>query len=73
MTVSAQVDQKVRLHVENRHEMDLQLQSKEADLVEHALLYRDRGILVIRHSPCDFTIALSRKVPFGETLEVDRS
>jgi hypothetical protein len=73
MTISAQINQKVKLSVKNRFEMDQQLQSNAALLVEQALLCRDRGILVTRLSQCDFTLELNGGVPFGETKEVDRS
>jgi hypothetical protein len=71
MTTTIGLDDYVRIVVANRTEMDLQLQASMDVLVERAGLHRDRGILVTRHSPRDFTLELHRDVPYGETMESD--
>jgi hypothetical protein len=37
--------------------------------LEHAMKGRRHGILVTRHSPASFTVAVSAKVPYGSTEE----
>ncbi|GAP60752.1 hypothetical protein AHiyo1_43380 [Arthrobacter sp. Hiyo1] len=49
--------------------MDEQLVRSVNYLVEHALRRPETGILVTRHSPCDFTVEFHPDVPFGVTYE----
>jgi hypothetical protein len=43
-----------------------------AEVRQHAMLERRRGILVLREGYARFTISLSSSVPFGQTLEISR-
>ena len=72
MTVDAPANH-VRTVVKTRRGMDLELQTRMAVLVKRAAHYGDRGILVTRHSPCDFMLELHTGVPYGETMELDLS
>ncbi|WP_458114008.1 hypothetical protein M1D88_08005 [Arthrobacter sp. R1-13] len=51
---------------EQLHEL---LSDAEAALLPAASAERSAGILVTRHSPRRYTVALSHAVPFGETRE----
>ncbi|BAS18510.1 hypothetical protein AHiyo8_pI68140 (plasmid) [Arthrobacter sp. Hiyo8] len=53
----------------DRAHMDEQLVRSVNYLVEHALRRPETGILVTRHSPCDFTVEFHPDVPFGVTYE----
>ena len=53
----------------DRAHMDEELDRTVNLLVGHALLRREMGILVTRHSPRDFTVELHPEVPFGVTYE----
>jgi hypothetical protein len=55
----------------NRHTMDLELDSAVAKVREQAALDGRQGILVTRHAPDFFTVALSDEVPYGVTVERD--
>jgi AmiR/NasT family two-component response regulator len=68
MSVQEQSDV-IQVRVIDRGRMEQQLESAVAPLLQRALLERDRGILVTRHSPMDFTVQLHPSVPFGVTLE----
>jgi hypothetical protein len=45
------------------------LDDAEAALRQAAMCRRSAGILVTRHAPGRYTLALSETVPFGETRE----
>lgn len=45
------------------------LDDAEAALRQLAIIHRCAGILVTRHDPRRYTLALSATVPFGETRE----
>ncbi len=45
------------------------LDNAEATLRQMAMIERRAGILVTRHDPARYTLALSDTVPFGETWE----
>ena len=45
------------------------LNDAEDKLRQAAMVDRSSGILVTRHNPCRYTLALSDVVPFGETWE----
>ena len=49
--------------------LDQQLDLAVASALPKALTSKRHGILVTRHSPKRFTVALSESVPFGETRE----
>jgi hypothetical protein len=49
--------------------MESQLERAVHLLQEHALVLKDRGILVTRHSAEYFTVELHPSVPFGLTQE----
>lgn len=59
----------LRLHVDNRGEMDETINHAVGLLVDIALRYGDRGIRVVRHSANDFTVKLDRTVPYGACYE----
>lgn len=61
--------ERLRVRVEDRYGLDLQLNEAESNLRRLADAYGDRGILVTRHSPWDFTIELHPDVPFGTSRE----
>lgn len=50
-------------------EMEARLEQAAALLQDRAQALGDRGILVTRHSPWDFTLQLDPEVPYGLTLE----
>ncbi|OAD97623.1 hypothetical protein [Arthrobacter sp. OY3WO11] len=72
MIAGVQVEDRIEVAVENRHEMDVQLESNVALLVDRAALPGDRGILITRNSIHEFTLSLSLDVPYGEIREIDR-
>ncbi|TLM88235.1 hypothetical protein FDW84_01600 [Pseudarthrobacter sp. NamE5] len=72
MQACAQNDNEVEITVKSRSDVDTQLETNLAVLVERAFAHRNGGILVTRHSHNKFTLALDPKVPFGQTIEVDR-
>ena len=47
------------------------LEAAERSAQERALREGDHGILVTRHGPTSFTVALSADVPYGITQERD--
>ena len=53
----------------DRAHMDEQLDYCVNLLLDHALLRPEMGILVTRHSPCEFMVELHPDVPFGVTFE----
>jgi hypothetical protein len=55
----------------DRGSMNTELEAAVAKVREHAVLDGQRGILVTRHAPGSFTVALSDDVPFGLTRERD--
>ena len=62
-------ERRIAFKVQDRAHMDEQLDYNVSLLLEHAMLHRRMGILVTRHSPCDFTVELHPAVPFGVTHE----
>ena len=58
------------IRVFNRADMDAKLTKAEAQLRHLARQDKDRGILITRHSPWEFTLELHHRVPFGTTLEI---
>lgn len=59
------------VRAETRPNLDRELDDATARLLERALIRRDRGILVTRHSPTQYSLELHQDVPFGVTLELD--
>ncbi|WP_423184587.1 hypothetical protein [Arthrobacter sp. NyZ413] len=69
MNDSAPAKDRCTIHVSDPADLDTQLSQAEAQLQHQASLYQDRGILITRHSPWDFTLELDPSVPFGTTRE----
>lgn len=69
---STALDSCVRINVDNRKEMDLQLQANVAILLDRAATCQDRGILVTRHTHSDFTLEIHTGIPYGEIREADQ-
>jgi hypothetical protein len=53
----------------DRASMERRLDEAHAEAVKQAVDTGNYGILVTRHSPKRFTVALSDSVPFGLTVE----
>lgn len=62
----------IDIHVTSRHALDEHLEAAVNDLQELAMLTGSHGILVTRHGPGNYTVALSEQVPFGVTREAIR-
>ena len=62
----------IDIHVTSRHALDEHLEAVVNDLQELAMLPGSHGILVTRHGPGNYTVALSEQVPFGVTRETIR-
>jgi hypothetical protein len=59
----------ITFHVGSRADMESSIETGESLLRTSALQTADKGILVTRHSPHDFTMELHPEVPFGTTRE----
>jgi hypothetical protein len=59
----------VEVKVKARGHLPRLLAEAEATLIATACTSGGAGILVTRHSPGHYTLALSKDVPFGETRE----
>ncbi len=55
----------------DRDSMDLQLEAAVTEVRERAIQEGRKGILITRHAPGSFTVALSDEVPYGLTQERD--
>lgn len=55
--------------VTDAHRLNELLDHAETELRQVAMPHRVAGILVTRHDPGRYTLALSETVPFGETRE----
>ncbi|MFC0488618.1 hypothetical protein [Sinomonas atrocyanea] len=60
----------IEIRVESRRNMEYELEQAVRTLRERAEQIKDRGILVTRRSPQDFTIELHPDVPYGLTKEL---
>jgi hypothetical protein len=69
MQANAQADELVRFTATTRRDMEARLEAAVEYLRGRARSSVDRGILVTRHSPWDFTLELHESVPYGTTLE----
>lgn len=67
--MSAQVQHTVL--AKSKAQMELQFEVALSHLLEHAMIRRDRGIMITRHSPYQFTLELHPDIPFGVTRELD--
>ena len=67
--ISAEAPAVIRFKVENCDDMTSQIERFESYLRLRARAHDNRGILVTRHSPYDFTMELHPDVPFGTTRE----
>lgn len=63
--------QGIAFRARDRVEMEAKLLNGLAVLQERAQIVPARGILVIRHSPWDFTLELDADVPYGVIQERD--
>jgi hypothetical protein len=61
------------LSVHNRADKDAQLALAHISAVSAATADKVCGVLVTRHQPSKYTVALSRDVPYGQTYELDLS
>jgi hypothetical protein len=61
----------IDIQVTSRHLLDEELDTAVRRLQEVALLTGTHGILVTRNGPGHYTAALSDKVPFGMTHELE--
>lgn len=57
------------VRADDRADLEAKLNLAEARLQAIALAFRDRGIMVTRHSAWDFTVELHPDVPYGQTHE----
>ena len=57
--------------VERRSQLDEELNAAVDLARNRALKEGDMGILVTRHEPSVFTVALSKEIPYGTTVEHD--
>lgn len=64
-----QIDEHLEVRVTDPSRLHELLDHAEAELRQVALSVGCAGILVTRHNPRRYTIALSDAVPFGETRE----
>jgi hypothetical protein len=55
----------------SKMQMERRLEDAMSHLLERAMIHRDRGIMVTRHSPNEFTLELHPDIPFGVTRELD--
>jgi hypothetical protein len=73
MMTAIRVDLKLTVTVTDRYSMERQLTEAEDTARSAAMQERGRGILITRHGPGQFTVALSDAVPFGLTRECQNS
>lgn len=64
-------ESKLTVLVHSQADMELQLESAAARLIDRATIQGDRGILITRRSPNEFSLELHPSVPFGMTREAD--
>ena len=67
--MSIQAIEHVEVRVTEPNRLDELLDHAEAKLRKAAMTQRCAGILVTRHEPGRYTLALNEAVPFGETHE----
>lgn len=67
--MSAQVKHKIL--AKSKAQMERQLENAMSQLLENALISCDKGIMITRHSPNEFTLELHPDIPFGVTQELD--
>lgn len=60
----------IQLYFSSGDELQRGLDAAVESLINAAMLDGRCGILVTRHQPGNYTVALDESVPFGETLEV---
>lgn len=68
--VSHQASTRVEVLVGGADQLHLLLSDAEAALLPNAVRAGTAGVLVTRHSPHRYTVALCESVPFGETREL---
>ena len=73
MTAITTTECRLTVLVETRAHLEPRLESAMAKLLSRAMIQRDRGIMVTRHSPNKFILELHPGVPFGMTQESDAS
>lgn len=64
-------DELIRITVTSRSDLESQVEGAVESLLRDHQRIKDRGILVTRHSPWEFTVELHPGVPFGVTQEKD--
>jgi hypothetical protein len=60
----------IEIHANTRQLLEERLEAAVSHLQEAAMLTGAYGILVTRHKPGSYTVALSDQVPFGMTREL---
>ena len=65
----SQTIDRLEVHITGPDQRDELLNDAEATLRQISIAQRCSGILVTRHSPRLYTLAISETVPFGETWE----
>lgn len=68
--VSHRASTRVEVLVGNAEQLHNLLSDAEAALLPSAVIAGTAGVLVTRHSPHRYTLALCDSVPFGETREL---
>lgn len=68
--VSRRASNRVEVLVGDAEQLHNLLSDAEAALLPSAVVAGTAGVLVTRHSPHRYTVALCDSVPFGETREV---
>lgn len=68
--VSHRASDRVEVLVGDAEQLNNLLSDAEAALLPSAVITGTAGVLVTRHSPQRYTVALCDSVPFGETREL---
>ncbi|WP_139006256.1 hypothetical protein [Arthrobacter crystallopoietes] len=69
--MNAPCDATIEVQVESRAAMDERINAAVEEMKGLALQCRTGGILVTRHEPGRFTVAISDSVPYGYTEQRD--
>lgn len=69
--VSHRASNRVEVLVGDAEQLHNLLSDAEAALLPSAVIAGTAGVLVTRHGPNRYTVALCDSVPFGETRELD--
>ncbi|HKU29452.1 hypothetical protein [Arthrobacter sp. NyZ413] len=69
MIAAPTAEREIRLSFSSAEEMHDGLDRAVNSLIQNAATDANCGILVTRHEPGSYTVALDESVPFGQTLE----